>query len=209
MLPRSLMPRLASLAFAGASVAAASAVAVTAVALTAATGPASAQTKTAASPATPAPDAPFRAIEGGDLSLADYRGGPVLLVNTASMCGFTYQYEGLQALWEEYREAGLTVLAVPSDAFNQEYAEADKVKEFCEVNFSITLPMTDITSVRGPDAHPVYQWLKAEHGFTPRWNFNKVLLAADGRFVEAWGSGARPDGGEITRAVKATLAQAS
>lgn len=203
-----MLPRLTALAFAGASVAAASAAAVATVALTAAS-PANASTKTAAKQAQPAPDAPFKAIEGGEVSLADFRGGPVLLVNTASMCGFTNQYDGLQALWDEYKDAGLTVLAVPSDAFNQEYASNDKVKEFCEVNFSITLPMTEITSVKGADAHPVYQWLKAEHGFSPRWNFNKVLLDAEGRFVKAWGSGTRPQSGEITRAVKAALAQAS
>lgn len=153
----------------------------------------------------PAPDAPFAAIEGGELSLSDYRGGPILLVNTASMCGFTNQYDGLQALWDEYRDSGLTVVAVPSEAFNQEYADSAKVKEFCEVNFNLTLPMTEVTDVKGAGAHPIYQWLRESHGFTPRWNFNKVLLDGEGRFVKAWGSGARPMGGEIERTIVETL----
>ena len=151
------------------------------------------------------PDAPFRAIEGGDLRLSDYRGGPVLLVNTASMCGYTYQYEGLQALWEAYRDRGLTVVAVPSDSFNQEYADNGKVKEFCEVNFSITLPMTEVTVVKGPEAHEVYRWLKAEHGFEPRWNFNKVLLDGDGEFVASWGSNVRPGDSLIVEPVERLL----
>ena len=153
-----------------------------------------------------APDAPFRAIEGGDLSLTDYRGGPVLLVNTASMCGFTYQYAGLQKLWETYRDRGLTVIAVPSDAFNQEYAENGKVKEFCEANFGITLPMTEVTPVTGPEAHPVYQWLRTAHRFVPRWNFNKVLLDSNGEFVEGWGSSVKPESATITRAIEKALA---
>lgn len=156
-----------------------------------------------------APDVPFRAIEGGDLNLSDYRGGPVLLVNTASMCGFTPQYAGLQKLWETYRDRGLTVVAVPSDAFNQEYAENAKVKEFCEANFGITLPMTEVTPVTGPDAHPVYQWLRTAHRFTPRWNFNKVLLDANGEFVEGWGSSVKPESATITRAIEKTLRKGS
>lgn len=155
------------------------------------------------------PDTPFRAIEGGELRLSDYRGEPVLLVNTASMCGYTYQYAGLQTLWEAYRDRGLTVLAVPSDAFNQEYADSAKVKDFCEANFGITLPMTEVTPVTGAEAHPVYRWLADEHGFAPRWNFNKVLLDADGEFVEGWGSSVKPESETITRAVEASLAKGS
>ena len=195
---------VAALLFAAPVVAATASVAIATAALSG--GPAKAAET--AKDAAPAPDAPFRSIEGGDLSLSAYRGGPVLLVNTASMCGFTHQYDGLQKLWDEHREAGLTVLAVPSDAFNQEYADNGEVKEFCEVNFGLTLPMTEVTDVKGADAHPVYKWLRESHGFTPGWNFNKVLLDGEGRFVKAWGSGARPTGGEIERAVEAVLGAA-
>ena len=148
----------------------------------------------------------FSAIEGGEHRLDDWWGGPVLVVNTASMCGFTYQYEGLQDLWEAYRDRGLTVLAVPSDAFNQEYASNERVKEFCEANFAITLPMTEVTEVKGAGAHPFYVWLREAHGFTPRWNFNKVLLDGEGRFVRAFGSNVKPGAPAIRSAVEAALA---
>lgn len=134
----------------------------------------------------------FEGIDGEDIRLSDFRGGPLLVVNTASRCGFTYQYEGLQALYEEYKDRGLTVLAVPSNAFRQELASNEAVKDFCEINYGLTIPMTEVTSVKGSDAHPFYQWLKAEHRFTPRWNFNKVLLNGEGTLVETYGAGDRP-----------------
>ena len=152
-----------------------------------------------------APDAPFASIDGGELRLSDWRGRPVLVVNTASQCGFTPQYDGLQALYDRYRDRGLVVLAVPSDDFNQELATAAEVKEFCELNFDLDLPMTDITHVRGGAAHPFFRWLAQEHGFVPGWNFNKVLIGPDGGFVEAWGSVVRPTAPALTRRIEALL----
>ncbi|MCC1494092.1 glutathione peroxidase [Cognatishimia sp. F0-27] len=143
-------------------------------------------------PALAAPSAPFANIDGGTLSLDQWAGQPVLLVNTASRCGFTDQYDGLQALYERYKDRGLVVLAVPSNDFRQELKSAEAVKEFCEVNFGLTLPMTDITKVRGPDAHPVYAWLAETVGFEPSWNFNKVLFAPDGSVVATYGSAVKP-----------------
>lgn len=149
----------------------------------------------------------FPSIDGGVLSLDDWRGQPVLVVNTASMCGFTGQYAGLQDLYDEYKDDGLIVLAVPSDDFNQELATADEVRDFCEVNFGLDLPMTDITDVRGGDAHPFYRWLAETEGFKPQWNFNKVLLDGDGAVVTTWGSATKPTGAKITGAVEALLSQ--
>ncbi len=149
----------------------------------------------------------FASIDGGEIDLAAHRGNPMLIVNTASMCGFTPQYDGLQALHERYGPEGLLVLAVPSDDFNQEYEDAAKVKEFCEVNFSVTLPMTEITRVRGANAHPFYQWVRDETGFAPRWNFNKVLLDGTGQVVATYGSRTRPEGPELTGKIEALLAQ--
>lgn len=146
----------------------------------------------------------FPSIDGGSLSLENWRGQPVLLVNTASRCGFTGQYDDLQALQDRYENQGLVVLAVPSDDFRQELASAEEVKEFCEVNFNLTLPMTDITRVRGKSAHPVYRSL-AQEGFVPAWNFNKVLIDPDGRFVEAWGSSTNPMSRKITRKIEIFL----
>ena len=148
----------------------------------------------------------FPSIDGGTLDLVEWRGQPVLVVNTASQCGFTPQYDGLQALQDRYADQGLVVLAVPSDDFNQELASADEVKEFCEINFNLTLPMTDITHVRGANAHPFYKWLRKEAGFTPKWNFNKVLLGPDGAVIATYVSATRPMSRPILRAVEAALA---
>ncbi len=149
----------------------------------------------------------FPSIDGGTLKLDDWAGKPVLVVNTASRCGFTPQYDGLQRLHERYSDAGLVVLAVPSNDFRQELASEAEVRDFCEVNFGLTLPMTEITHVRGAKAHPFYQWLSASHGFTPRWNFNKVLIAPDGSVAGMWGSTTRPSAPEITGRIEAFLAQ--
>lgn len=147
----------------------------------------------------------FPSIDGGEYRLSDWAGRPVLVVNTASLCGFTYQYEGLQALHDRYSAQGLVVLAVPSGDFRQELGSAEEVKEFCEMTFGLELPMTEITSVRGSGAHPFYAWLRERHGFTPRWNFNKVLIGTDGQFVEAFGSNVRPNAPKLVRAIEGQL----
>lgn len=147
----------------------------------------------------------FPSIDGGTLSMADWAGQPVLVVNTASQCGFTGQYDGLQALYDSYRDQGLVVLAVPSDDFRQELGSAEEVKAFCELNFALDLPMTDITHVKGARAHPFYRDVAEETGFTPRWNFNKVLIGPDGAVVGTWGSATRPQSPEITQAIETLL----
>lgn len=149
----------------------------------------------------------FASIDGGDYALDDWRGQPVLIANTASLCAFTRQYDALQALQDRYGDAGLVVLAVPSDDFAQELADEDEVREFCEVNFNLTLPMTTITPVTGQDAHPFYQWLRAEHGVVPRWNFTKVLLDADGALVDSYGPTIDPMGRRIIGDIETLLAR--
>ena len=149
--------------------------------------------------------APFGNIDGGEIRLSDWRGQPVLVVNTASRCGFTHQYDGLQALYDAYRDRGLVVLAVPSDDFRQELSSEAEVKEFCEVNFGLDIPMTTITPVRGSQAHPFYASLAQEAGFAPSWNFNKVLIGPDGTVAGTWGSVARPTSKEITGRIEALL----
>ncbi len=147
----------------------------------------------------------FQSIDGETLDLESFRGQPVLVVNTASMCGFTGQYDGLQTLYDTYRERGLIVLAVPSNDFNQEFSNAEEVKEFCETRFDLTLPMADITQVTGPDAHPFFREVAQQTGFVPRWNFNKILLSPDGNVVKTWGSLTRPMSGAIRQAVEGQL----
>jgi glutathione peroxidase len=147
----------------------------------------------------------FDSIDGGQYDMAAWRGRPVLVVNTASLCGYTPQYDELQALHERYGPRGLIVLAVPSDDFRQELANNEDVAEFCEVNFGLTLPMTTITSVRGSGAHPFYRWLRDTYGFEPGWNFNKVLLDGQGRMVQSFGSNTRPTSRRILREIEALL----
>lgn len=147
----------------------------------------------------------FASIDGGDLALDAWRGQPVLVVNTASLCAFTPQFDGLQALHDTYGARGLAVLAVPSDDFRQELKDAAAVKEFCDVTFNLTLPMTDITPVRGAAAHPFYRWLAESHGFVPEWNFNKVLIGPDGQVVATWGSGVKPQSSLIADQIEALL----
>ena len=151
------------------------------------------------------PDVSFRGITGGELRLADWRGRPVLVVNTASRCGFTRQYDDLQALHERFAGRGLVVLAVPSGDFNQELGSDAEVAQFCEVNFGLAFPMAGITPVRGAGAHPFYAWLAEAHGVAPRWNFTKVLIGADGRYRGHWGPSVRPTGRPIVQAVEAAL----
>lgn len=163
---------------------------------------------TLALPAQAMPSFTFADIDGGTHDLDRWKGRPVLVVNTASRCGFTPQYDGLQALFDRYRDRGLIVLAVPSDDFRQELSSAAQVREFCEVNFGLTLPMTDITHVRGPRAHAFYRWLAETHGFTPSWNFNKVLIGPAGEILGTWGATTRPLSDPITRAVESALSAA-
>ena len=147
----------------------------------------------------------FTAIEGGKIDLEDWRGNPVLVVNTASLCGYTPQYEDLQTLQDTYGARGLKVLAVPSNDFAQELNSETEVKAFCDANFGLTLPMTTITPVTGAGAHPFYTWVKGQTGFEPDWNFNKVLLDGQGAVVATWGSGPKPMGDAITKKIEALL----
>lgn len=147
----------------------------------------------------------FPSIDGGAYDLSEWAGRPVLVVNTASLCAFTPQYEGLQALYDTYRDRGLVVLAVPSDDFRQELDSADEIKNFCELTYGIDMPMTDILGVTGGNAHPFYRWLADEHGIRPRWNFHKVLIAPDGRPVAEWGSATRPQSNGIVARIEALL----
>ncbi|MFZ5556362.1 MAG: glutathione peroxidase [Pseudomonadota bacterium] len=148
------------------------------------------------------------AIDGKPLPGKRLADKVVLVVNTASLCGFTPQYKGLQALWERYRERGLVVLGVPSNDFGgQEPGGEAKIKDFCEANFGITFPMTTKQKVRGPAAHPLYRWAEAEGGpaAVPGWNFHKLLIGRDGRLIAAFPSQVEPTDAAVTRAIEAAL----
>ncbi len=146
----------------------------------------------------------FASIDGGTINLDDWRGKPVLVVNTASLCGYTGQFDALQALHDRFGDKAL-ILAVPSDDFNQELADEAAVKEYCALTFDLTLPMTEITHVKGAEAHPFYAWVQANTGFVPGWNFNKVLIAPDGSIAGTFGAPVKPEGRQIAGRFEAML----
>lgn len=150
-------------------------------------------------------NAPFEAMEGGELKISQWAGQPVLVVNTASLCGYTPQYAGLQKLYETYRDRGLVVLAVPSNDFRQELRDNAAVKDFCQVQFGLEFPVTEITHVKGAEAHPFYASLKAETGFEPKWNFNKVLIGPDGKVVDTYPSPVKPMSKRLRGDIEAAL----
>ncbi len=150
----------------------------------------------------------FDGIDGAPLSMESFRGKAVLVVNTASFCGFTSQYAGLQAVWERYREKGLVVLGVPSNDFGgQEPGKDADIKEFCETNFAVDFPLAAKTTVSGTAAHPFYRWAGDQVGFVgrPRWNFHKYLIAPDGRLVDWFSTATAPDAPRVRAAIEAVL----
>ena len=149
----------------------------------------------------------FPSIDGGTLNLADFKGRVLLVTNTASFCGYTYQYEGLEKLHATKSSAGLTVVGVPSRDFNQEYADDATVKIFCETRFNIAFPLTVVSHVTGDHAVPFYAWVKAQKQWQPVWNFNKVLIGRDGRIAGTFGSGDEPDGPALSHAIDTELAR--
>ena len=139
-------------------------------------------------------DLSIKSNNGDILNLKDYKNNVVLIVNTASYCGFTNQYADMQKLWDKYKDKGLFVLGVPSNSFNQEKNDDSEVKKFCEVNFNINFPLTSITSVKGDDAHEIYKWARENHGKSaiPKWNFHKILINKDGKVAETYSSFTNP-----------------
>lgn len=155
-------------------------------------------------------DFTFTAIEGHELPLSGYAGKAVLVVNTASFCGFTHQYSDLQAVWEKYRDRGLVVLGVPSNDFgSQEPGNEKEIKEFCEVNFSIDFPLTEKEVVKGDDAHPFYAWARAALGAkaAPRWNFHKYLVGPNGDLVAWFPTAVSPSSKRVIQAIEAQLSK--
>jgi len=153
-------------------------------------------------------DFSFTSIDGEPLPLARYRGHPLLVVNTASFCGFTYQYQDLEALWQRYRERGLVVIGVPSNDFGQqEPGSASEIKQFCETNYQVDFPLTEKYRVIGGDAHPFYRWVTAQIGEdgAPRWNFHKYLIGPDGSLAGAWPSRVGPLDPAITGEIEGML----
>ena len=148
------------------------------------------------------------AIDGAPLPLARFKGKVVLLVNSASKCGYTPQYDGLQKIHLRYAPEGFTVLAVPSgDFLGQEFGNNRDISTFCQTKFGIKFPMAEKGHVVGPEALPIYRWAAAELGAdnTPRWNFHKYLIGRDGRLIRAFATKIEPTAPEVTSAIEAAL----
>ncbi len=143
-------------------------------------------------------------LQGETLDLGDYAGKPLVLVNTASKCGFTPQYRGLQAIWSQYQDRGLTVIGVPSNDFGRrEPGDESEIGAFCSRNYGVTFPMTEKLHVRGPETHPLFQWLAREGGMLsrPRWNFFKFVIARDGSLATWFSSITSPDSARLRQAI--------
>ena len=152
-------------------------------------------------------DLSIESISGKVINFKDYKNKVILVVNTASYCGFTKQYEELQELWDLYKEKGLIVLGVPSNSFNQEKNSNADVKEFCEVNFNINFPMTTITEVKGENSHELFKWAEKNYGKSaiPKWNFHKILINKEGKIEETYNSFTKPMSKKIRSKIESLL----
>lgn len=146
-------------------------------------------------------------ITGETIHLSDYKNKVILVVNTASYCGFTNQYSELQELWDKYKLKGLIVLGVPSNSFNQEKKSDTDVKDFCEANFNIDFPMTSITNVKGEDVHDIYKWARDNYGKSaiPKWNFYKILINKNGKIEQTYSSLTKPMSNKIIKKIEELL----
>lgn len=153
-------------------------------------------------------DYSFDAITGGPLPLTTFKDKVVLVVNTASKCGLTPQYDGLEKLYSEYKDKGLVVLGVPCNQFmGQEPGTEEEIQTFCSTTFGIDFPMTSKVDVKGDEAHPFYKWAEKELGepAVPVWNFHKILIGKDGAAIRAFGPRTEPQDPEVTGAIEAAL----
>jgi glutathione peroxidase len=145
-------------------------------------------------------------LDGGELDLGSLRGHPTLIVNTASKCGYTPQYEGLQNLYEAYHDRGLEVLGSPSADFaDQEYEDAEEIGAFCQKNYGVSFPLTERTSVRA-DPSPLWSDLARQpNSAPPAWNFTKYLVGANGRLIARWATKVAPEDPQIIQAIESAL----
>ena len=152
-------------------------------------------------------DFSIKSITDETINLKNYKNKVILIVNTASYCGFTKQYVELQELWDLYKEKGLIVLGVPSNSFNQEKDNNTDIKDFCEVNFNINFPLTTLTEVKGTSAHEIYKWAKENHGKSavPKWNFHKILINKEGKIEETFSSFTKPLSQKIINKIEEIL----
>ena len=150
----------------------------------------------------------FNSIDGKKIDLKDFKGKPIFIINTASLCGFTYQYSDIEALYKKYKKDGLVIIGIPSNDFgSQELSSNQKVKEFCTVNFDVSFLLAEITNIIGIEGHPFFKWARKEAGFLafPKWNFYKYLINKEGLLVKWYASTTRPISNKITTEIDKVL----
>ena len=150
----------------------------------------------------------FATASGESLPLANFKGKVMLVVNTASFCGFTKQYANLEQLHKKFRDQGLVIIAVPSNDFGeQEPKDNQEIQSFCQINFGVSFLVVAKEAVKGPNAHPFYQWAKASLGFfaAPKWNFHKYLIGRDGKLLDYFMSTTSPNNPRVIKAIEAAL----
>ena len=152
-------------------------------------------------------DFKIESISGEIIDFSEYKDKVILIVNTASYCGFTKQYAELQELWSKYKSKGLIVLGVPSNSFNQEKKNDKDVKKFCEVNFDINFPLSSITDVKGENVHELFKWAADNHGKSaiPKWNFYKILINKEGKVEDTYSSFTKPMSNKIIKKIESIL----
>jgi len=150
-------------------------------------------------------DFEFKDLDGSTIKLSEYKNKVIVIINVASQCGFTNQYEDMQKIWEKYQSKGIVILGVPSNDFGkQEPGSNEEIKNFCEAKFGISFPMTEKVMVKGPDAHPFYVWARENHGKSaiPKWNFHKIIIDKEGKINETFTSITNPSSKKFIKALE-------
>ncbi|MBS56925.1 MAG: glutathione peroxidase [Rickettsiales bacterium] len=150
-------------------------------------------------------DFSFIDIDGNQVNLEKFKGKPLLIVNTASRCGFTPQYEDLQKLFLEYKNTDLTIIATTSNSFNQEYESSEDIKKICLVNYNVGFITSSPLQVKGSEAHPIYSWIDKEYNKSPKWNFYKYLFDRKGKLIGSWSSITKPNSNKIKKNIDSIL----
>ena len=146
-------------------------------------------------------DFKFKDIDGNQVSLEKFAGKPIILINTASRCGFTPQYGNLQNLFLKYKDTDLTIIATTSNSFSQEYSDTEDIKKICLVNYGVGFVTSSPMNVKGGKAHPIFSWIDEEYNQAPKWNFYKYLFDRNGKLIKTWSSMTKPDSSKITNEI--------
>tara|TARA_B100000941_G_scaffold283434_1_gene252964 strand:+ start:503 stop:1036 length:534 start_codon:yes stop_codon:yes gene_type:complete len=149
----------------------------------------------------------FNGIDGNPIKLSEYKNKVIIVVNVASRCGYTPQYEGLQSLWSSYKNKDLVVIGVPTNNFRQEPGSNKEIKDFCETNFGISFPLTEKINVIGNNSHPFYKWAKRDYGIgaIPKWNFHKIVIGKDGKIVDTFSSITKPSSKKFLKKIESLI----